>query len=329
MTASASSTSPVSTPAARHAIALERRQQRLARDRASGAPAEVLAAHEAAIVDLTKAARRSEKRVDRLHIIRAKAEELKAKKADNAQLEERLAAKQAREDADTLKACDLVLARIERRSTAERSRRKMETRADRRRASLLRKNPHVERDSAIQVGRRIVTDPESIGKFVEVQVNKQLDVLTMEHSASPRRISDVEFAVGRLLQDAWTGRRDGDGRMEAIARLGILSGPSGDDGPLPAREMGMLREVFRVRAVADLDAKLADVVGWVGVRFLKAILVEGHTFKTYAGCTVGGGERGVARIGDRFRWLLGAVADALHTATGAEGQRIRASRDPA
>lgn len=266
---------------------------------------------------------------DRRALIKAKAEERAAAKAERVALGAKLA--RAAEAADTAdrSACVAVIDRIQRRAAEDRSRRKPASAADRRRARLLHKNPHTERDAAIKVGRRLVTDPTTIGKFIEVQVNRQLDVLTMEHSARPQRISDVEFAVGRLLQDAWTGPKDSDRRMASIARLGVVVSSGGDDGPLPAREMGMLREAFRVRAIAALDAKIAGVVGRVGLRLLRAILVEGHTFGTYAACTVGGGERGAARIGERFRWLLNEVADHLHTATGEDGQHIRATREPA
>ncbi|SOR27155.1 conserved protein of unknown function [Methylorubrum extorquens] len=264
---------------------------------------------------------------DRRALIKAKAEERAAAKAERAALGAKLAQAAGAADAADRSACVAVLDRIQRRAVERRARRKLETRADRRRASLLRKNPHTERDASIKIGRRLVTDPTTLGKFIEVQVNRQLDVLTMEHSARPQRISDVEFAVGRLLQDAWTGRKDGDRRMDSFAKLGVLVSSGGDDGPLPSREMGMLRETFRARVVADLNLKIEKVVGGVGLRLLRAILVEGHTFGTYAACTVGGGERGAARIGERFRWLLNEVADHLHTASGAEGQRIRATRD--
>lgn len=268
---------------------------------------------------------------DRRALIKAKAEERAAAKSERAALGAKLARAAEAADVADRAACVAVIDRIQRRAAEDRSRRKPASAADRRRARLLHKNPHTERDAAIKVGRRLVTDPTTIGKFIEVQVNRQLDVLTMEHSARPQRISDVEFAIGRLLQDAWTGRREGDrrpGDMESIARLGIVVSSS-EDGPLPAREMGMLREAFRVRAIAALDAKIAGVVGRVGLRLLRAILVEGHTFGTYAACTVGGGERGAARIGERFRWLLNEVADHLHTATGEDGQHIRATREPA
>ena len=266
---------------------------------------------------------------DRRALIKAKAEERAAAKAERAALGAKLAQAADAADAADRSACVAVLDRIQRRAVEQRARRKLETRADRRRASLLRKNPHTERDASIKIGRRLVTDPTTLGKFIEVQVNRQLDVLTMEHSARPQRISDVEFAIGRLLQDAWTGRKDGDRRMDSFAKLGVLVSSGGDDGPLPAREMGMLRETFRARAVAQLDLKIEGVVGRVGLRLLRAILVEGHTFGTYAACTVGGGERGAARIGERFRWLLNEVADHLHTANGPEHGRIRASREPA
>lgn len=266
---------------------------------------------------------------DRRALIKAKAEERAAAKAERAALGAKLAQAADAADAADRSACVAVLDRIQRRAADDRARRKPATALERRRASLLRKNPHIERDAAIKLGRRLVTDPTTLGKFVEVQVNRQLDVLTMEHSARPQRISDVEFAIGRMLQDAWTGPKDGDRRMDSFAKLGVLVSSGGDDGPLPSREMGMLRQTFRARAVAQLDLKIEGVVGRVGLRLLRAILVEGHTFGTYAACTVGGGERGAARIGERFRWLLNEVADQLHTASGAEGQRIRATRGPA
>ncbi|WP_238225230.1 hypothetical protein [Methylorubrum aminovorans] len=260
-------------------------------------------------------------------MIKAKAEERAAAKAERAALGAKLAQAADAADAADRSACVAVLDRIQRRAADDRARRKPATALERRRASLLRKNPHIERDAAIKLGRRLVTDPTTLGEFIEVQVNRQLDVLTMEHSARPQRISDVEFAIGRLLQDAWGGRKDGDRRMESIARLGVVVSSGGDDGPLPSREMGMLRETFRARAVAQLDLKIEHIVGRVGLRLLRAILVEGHTFGTYAACTVGGGERGAARIGERFRWLLNEVAEHLHTATGADGQHIRATRN--
>ncbi|GAA0267359.1 hypothetical protein LNAOJCKE_3006 [Methylorubrum aminovorans] len=264
---------------------------------------------------------------DRRALIKAKAEERAAAKAERAALGAKLAQAADAADAADRSACVAVLDRIQRRAADDRARRKPATALERRRASLLRKNPHIERDAAIKLGRRLVTDPTTLGEFIEVQVNRQLDVLTMEHSARPQRISDVEFAIGRLLQDAWGGRKDGDRRMESIARLGVVVSSGGDDGPLPSREMGMLRETFRARAVAQLDLKIEHIVGRVGLRLLRAILVEGHTFGTYAACTVGGGERGAARIGERFRWLLNEVAEHLHTATGADGQHIRATRN--
>jgi len=264
--------------------------------------------------------------VDRLAVLRAQQADLAEKRADNAELKARLAAKQAAEDATTKDLCKVVIDRIQKREADARARRKLETPQERHRANQQRKrlrlNPHVERDAAIKPGRRIVTDPTRLGGFVEVQVNKQLDVLTMEHSAS--RISDQEFAVGRLLQEAWTGSSDSaDRRIERMARLGVMI-DSREEEELAPREMGMLREVFRLRAMAKLDEKLAGIVGWIGVRFLKAILVEGHTLKSYASCTVGGGDRGVGRVGDRFRWLLESVTDGLHTA---EGPRQHTPRD--
>lgn len=314
MTAASPSSTGVSVHT-RHASALERRQQVLARARGRGAAPDVIAGHERAI--------------DRLALIKAKAAERAAAKVERAELEARLAANEAMEDTADRAACVAVLDRIERRAVLDKARRRPPTAAERRKALALKKNPHTERDAAIRPGRRLVTDPTTLGAFIEVQVNRQLDVLTMEHSARPQRIDNVQFAVGRLLQDAWTGRRDDSNRrMETLALLGALPEAGRDDGPLPARDMDMLRSVFRVRAVAELDAKIVKVVGMVGLRLLKAILIDGHTFGTYAGCTVGGGERGAARIGERFRWLLSEVAEHLHTATGAEGQHIRATREP-
>lgn len=271
---------------------------------------------------------RAQKTGERLALIKARAEEREARKAERAELRSRLSAKAAANDAADRASCLKVIERIERRAAANRSDRPELTAGERKRAARSRKKQPTGRDAAIKVGRRLVTDPNTIGKFIEVQVNRQLDVLTVEHSARPQRIDDVQFAVGRLLQDAWTGRGgDGHRRMETVARLGVLPDVGRDDGSLPTRDMEMLRSVFRGRAVAELDARIATVVGIAGLRLLRAILVDGHTFGTYAALTVGGGERGAGRIGERFRWLLSEVAVHLHSATGAEGQRIRATRE--
>lgn len=198
-------------------------------------------------------------------MVKAKVEERAAPKAERAALGAKLAKAAEAADVADRATCVAVLDRIQRRAADDRARRKPATATDRPRARLLHKNPHTERDAAIKIGRRIVTDPTALGKFVEVQVNRQLDVLTMEHAARPQRISDVEFAIGRLLQDTWAGRKDGDRRMESIARLGVVVSTSGEDGPLPAREMGMLRETFQARAVTDLNLKIEKVVGGVGL----------------------------------------------------------------
>ncbi|WP_345820143.1 hypothetical protein ABC766_29495 [Methylobacterium fujisawaense] len=264
--------------------------------------------------------------VDRLAVLRAQQADLAEKRADNAELKARLSAKEAAEDKQAKDCCLVVIGRIQAREAERRERLKLQSPQERYRANQKRKrlrlNPHTERDAAVQLGRRIVTDPTRLGGFVEVQVNKQLDVLTVEHSAN--RISDQEFAVGRLLQEAWTDNGDSaDRRLVRLERLGVTI-DGREEEELAPREMGMLREVFRLRAVGKLDEKLAGIVGWIGVRFLKAILVEGHTLKSYASCTVGGGDRGVGRVGDRFRWLLESVTDGLHTA---EGARLPTPRD--
>jgi hypothetical protein len=134
---------------------------------------------------------------DRRALIKAKAEERAAAKAERAALGAKLAQAAEAADAADRSACVAVIDRIQRRAADDRSRRKPPTVTERRRARLLHKNPHTERDAAIKIGRRLVTDPTTLGKFIEVQVNRQLDVLTMEHSARPQRISDVEFAIGR------------------------------------------------------------------------------------------------------------------------------------
>ena len=88
-----------------------------------------------------------------------------------------------------------------------------------------------------------------------------------------------------------------------------------------------LEDAAKVTAFAE---RMQAAIGGAGVRIIRAMLAEGHSYASYAAKTgKGSGERAASDVAKRFRWLLEALTEAEHTATGADGQRIRATRDPA
>jgi len=50
-------------------------------------------------------------------------------------------------------------------------------------------------------------------------------------------------------------------------------------------------------------------LGQSGLQFLERILADGLSFAQLADRTGKGGERGSAYVGERFRWMLGELAD--------------------
>lgn len=177
--------------------------------------------------------------------------------------------------------------------------------------------PQLGRDKAILVGRRVVPCPFD-GHPLGVSVNRRVDVLADERSKN--RITEAQFLVGRMIQAVF---ERGSG-----ARLGSAGWDvGGSKDQTIAHELAILYGIDDAEKVRAFTARMERTIGGVGVRFLRLILAEGQTFAAYAERTgKGSGERASSDIAKRFRWLLEALTEEQHTATGADGQRIRAVR---
>lgn len=189
---------------------------------------------------------------------------------------------------------------------------------NRRAAASRRPAPRLARDVAVVPGNRIVPCPYNANERIAVTVNRHVDLLSTERAAG--RLTEAEFLVGRLCQEAW--ERQSGARM---GRNGF--DPSGSRDQTVAHELSIIFALDDAAKVAAFNDRVAAAIGWTGVAVLKRFLVEGHTFKSYAG--LGASAWQIGKVADRFRERLKDLTEALYTATGAERQRIRATREPA
>ncbi|BAU91176.1 hypothetical protein MPPM_2571 [Methylorubrum populi] len=193
------------------------------------------------------------------------------------------------------------------------------TKKSRRTASSRRPMPRLASDREIVVGRANVPDPFEPGSYREVAINRRVDVLAQELAA--KRIERAEFEVGRMVQAVFergSGARLGSGGWNA----------GGSRDQTIAHELAIIYAIDDAERVRKFTARLEQAIGGVGVRFLRAILAEGQTFAAYAARTGrGSGDRAATDVAKRFRWLLESLTEEQHTATGAEGQHIRATRE--
>lgn len=177
------------------------------------------------------------------------------------------------------------------------------------------------RDHAVLVGRAIVTNPYNPNERESVTINRRVDILAQERAAG--RIDEAQFQVGRMVQAVFergSGARLGSGGWN----------PGGSRDQTVAHELKIIHAIEDAERVKAFAERMQAAIGGAGVRILRAILAEGHSYASYAARTgKGSGERAATDVAKRFRWLLEALTEAQHTATGAEGQRIRATREPA
>lgn len=157
----------------------------------------------------------------------------------------------------------------------------------------------------------MVACPYEAGAFISTTVNRQVDVLAAEHARGPvQGISDAQFHVGRLIQAVYergSGARLGSGGWDI----------SGSRDQTIAHELAIIYSVEDAEMVRKFTARLERAVGSVGARFLRAILTEGWTFRTYAAARGKGSEKGTAQVAAHFRFLLEGLTAAQHTARGA------------
>lgn len=204
--------------------------------------------------------------------------------------------------------------------TATRTAKTRATSARRRPVSLA---PVMARDTEIQVGTASVRDPYDPSTFISTTVNRKVDLLSTERSAG--RITEAQFLVGRTLQMLWE------------KQLGVRSGGTWDSTTSNAgssqlavshaftiEDVRMLGRIETARLVKASNERAARVIGEAGVHFLRAILAEGHSFKTYAEARGRAADwRAISDITRRFRWLLEELTEAQHTARAPGAAPIR------
>lgn len=168
--------------------------------------------------------------------------------------------------------------------------------------------PITARDREIQPGAATVPCPYELGTFIPATVNRQVDVLAAERARGD--ITDAQLFVGRLIQAIYergSGARLGSGGWDI----------SGSRDQTIAHELAIIYSVEDAERVRKFSARLERAVGSVGARFLRAILTEGWTFRTYAAARGKGSEKGTAQVAAHFRFLLEGLTAAQHTARGA------------
>lgn len=139
---------------------------------------------------------------------------------------------------------------------------------------------------------------------------------------------DDELAHKRIEQSHWQFGRDLEDAYERAVRLG--GGSNWEGGSKTSPQEAQSRTVDRIceahENLREMEALALEAVGRSGLGFLSRILKEGFSFQRLA--LIGqmkGGRADVARIADRFRWLLKQCAD--HRAQcGPERTRMRSWR---
>ena len=244
--------------------------------------------------------------VDRLALIRAKAEERAAAKAEREAFKAHLDRKAEAEDAEALTKCHIILDRMAIRGAKARAARPTEgVLGSRKRARLARPAALIGRDAEIQTATKLLPAAYAPGRYDEVTFNRRVDVLQTERSAG--RISEADFIVGRMIHAVYE-RASG-------ARLGSTDWASGGSRDMTiALELNIILSIDDAERVQKFTARLERAIGAVGTRFLRAILAEGQTFAAYAAARGKGGDRGTAQVAAHFRFLLAGLTEDQHTA---------------
>lgn len=286
MTAAASSTSTTLTPIQRHQAAIERRRKKLSADRARGASREVLQEHETAIA--------------RLSGFIEQARERAATEAEHAELEAKLARKEAAEDAATLTICGRVLDRIQARAQAQKAAAARATPLDRHRARQLRRSPPTARRLEVDEKPVLIDDPSEPGTEVFATLNRRVDIL--EYEKAHKRIGEQQYCLGRIVQAVFErcAGRVGSGGWNAGSRVDAVT----------ANELRMIYAVDDARVVQAYMDRITRALGHIDMRILRQVLGERLTFAQVAEARGRAGRQGTAYYADRFRDALAALVEA-------------------
>lgn len=130
------------------------------------------------------------------------------------------------------------------------------------------------------------------------------------------RISQAQYLVGRMIQAVF---ERGSGARLGTADWGAIRASGGT----AAQDLAVILRIEDAERINRFTARLEAEIGRAGTRFLRSILAEGHSFKSYAAARGQGSELGIRSVAERFRWLLEALTEAHTTATGPDRSAIR------
>lgn len=158
-----------------------------------------------------------------------------------------------------------------------------------------------------QVRTRIVAvaDPYEPKRRQLARVREDL----LERELGHKRISENAYHMGRIVQAVFeraSGGRLGSSSLE----------PSSGGDPWIKKELGLLNAIIDAETVRDYEAAIAEKLGQIGARRLRAVLGENKTFTQIAADRGLSGRAGTAFVAQSFRQDLEDLAAAWQTARG-------------
>ncbi|SEQ49326.1 hypothetical protein SAMN05216548_10536 [Faunimonas pinastri] len=145
-----------------------------------------------------------------------------------------------------------------------------------------------------------VPDPENPKERILARVNRNVDLLELERSHG--RISEAAYMVGRIIQAVF----------EQAAGVRMGGGWAGGEKVDAATEdeIRLIRTLAKARLADDYVKRIEKVVGEVGAKFLRRLIMGEASFASEGAARGKGRDRGAAYAGDRFRWMLEEISEA-------------------
>ncbi len=140
-----------------------------------------------------------------------------------------------------------------------------------------------------------VPDPFNAGERILVTVNTT-DLLENERSRG--RISEAAYRVGNAIVEAYEGRRASDAPNDKV------------DCSRRDPDHAVVRSLDIAQRRVALQQHIESLVGAIGAKMLRKLLIDGMSFATYAAQVNGRTDRmGASYVADRFRSALEGMAD--------------------
>lgn len=154
-----------------------------------------------------------------------------------------------------------------------------------------------------------IADPMAPTQRLQATVNYAGDLLETEMKHG--RISESAYRVGCAIRIAYDGERAGDQPNERV------------DTSIDT-DRQMVASLDRALRRVALQGHIERLVGVIGAKMLREILIEDMSFATYAAHVAKRpGERGTAYVAGRFRSLLEEMAESWAAHGAATGDQRR------